>query len=292
MIVPIVFGGTSESYPGDNRTTPPDGTMLKVVTDKLDSRWYNPAIWIGYPAQYAGVMSYEESIAVAIQNAIPVINDILNNTNDQIVLLGYSQGAAIARRILAQIGAGVHGTVDFFTGRVIGAGLIADPARPAGENLGPQIAPGYGIAGTEEVWEKAFLLEIANPLDVICCAPHNSLIRTFSDFTGFFATDKASLERWAATSIQKVKQRGWQNSNLDWGQFWQIGQRVNEAVAGLQGYLPRHTRKNPLSWLPDIVMNPNGGQHTRYHLDLIPGTRMTGCELLAFELNAAGERRA
>lgn len=292
MIVPIVFGGTSESYPGDNRSTPPNGTMLKVVTDKLDSRWYRQARWVGYPAQYAGVMSYEASIAAAIQNAIPIIADVLNNTTHQVVLLGYSQGAAVVRRILAQLKNGVHGPVSFFDGRVIGAGLIADPARPAGKNLGPQVAPGYGIAGPEEVWEKAFLLEIANPLDVICCAPQNSLIRTFADFTGFFATDQASLERWASTSIKRIQERGWQNANLDWGQFWNIGQRVNEAVAGIQGYLPRRTRRNPLPWLPDIVMNPNGGQHTRYHLDLIPGTRMTGCELLAFELNAAGERRA
>jgi hypothetical protein len=291
MITPIVFGGTSESYPGDNRTSPPAGSMLKFVTDKLDPRWYNPAVWVGYPAQYAGSMSYEQSITTAVNNAVAIMARELQAGN-MIVLLGFSQGATICRRILAMYGNGAFGDVNWYIGKVIGAGLIADPVRPAGKNLGPQVAPGSGVAGSEPIWDKAFLLEIANPKDVICCAPYNSLIRTFADFTGFFATDGRSLEQWAATSIKRVQEKGWQNANLDWGQFWQFGQRVNEAITGLQGYLPRRTRKNPLPWLPDIVSNPGGGQHTRYHIDFIPGTKMTGCELLAFELNAAGERRA
>lgn len=265
--------------------------MLGFVTRELDPAFYNPARWIGYPAQYAGTMDYEASIGAAIVKAMPIILAQINQGN-MVVLLGYSQGAVVARRILAQFGQGVYGPADSFRNKVIGAALVADPVRPPGKNLGNFVAPGSGVAGSEPIWDKAFLLELANPKDIICSAPYNSLIRTFADFTGFFATNPNSLNRWVSDTQKKIQKRGWQNANLDWGQFWLIGQRVAEAVEGLQGYLPTTRRRNPLPWLPDLVINPKGGQHTLYPQAIMPGENKTYCQVLAAELNEAGARRA
>jgi hypothetical protein len=103
------------------------------------------------------------------------------------------------------------------------------------------------------------------------------------------STDPRELAEWMQSIIVKVQQRGWQNANLDWGQFWLTGQRVNEAVDYAGGYLPRLEYKTT-DWTPPIVINPGGGRHTCYGTELVPGSHFTYCELLAMALNSIGEQ--
>lgn len=284
MIRPIAVGGTGESYPGDARTTMPEPviSMLSFITQKLDPDYYLPGRWVGYPASYGDPMPYETSVEEALNNLDPVVQAALT-AGEQVVLLGYSQGASVVRRYLSALAAGEYGDPDSYYGDILGAACVADPYRPEGVALGYEPG-GYGIAGETGIWEDGFLLEVAASRDPICAAQYNSLLRTVADLSGFMSTDIRNLQGWMKAMMKTIQDRGWQNANLDWGQFWLVGQRVNEAIDMAGGYLPRIEYKT-LPWLPPIVVNPGGGRHTCYGVERMPGSQYTYCEMLALELN-------
>lgn len=289
MITPIVMGGTSESYPGDTRTEVPPNTMLWNVTKHLDPTFYNPARWVGYPAQYAQDLSYEESIAFGLNELNLAIYEEVVGKGNKVALLGYSQSAVIVRRLLANIAAG-EGEVEA-AGFFAAAGLVADPVRPEGMSLGWK-APGYGLAGKEPIWGRVPLLEVAAPDDPICSAPYNAFLRTAADFSGFFGFTPRALQTWMKNAGERVRSKQWQNANLDWGQFWLIGQKVQEALHHVSCYLPRTEYPNPIKGRPPIVINSGGGRHTCYSTERVPGSQYTHCELLAVELNKIARQQA
>ena len=286
MILPIAVPGTSESHPGDTRTEMPDPSvsMLTNVTDHLDPDIFLPGRFVGYPAAYGDPMSYEESVAEGIDNLEQVVYQAMQD-DQKMVLLGYSQGATIVRRYLAAVATGVYGDPAMFHGVILGAGCVADPYRPKGNCLG--IDPGgFGLAGKTTVWPDGFLYEVAATRDPICAAPENSYLRTVADFTGYMTTDPSQLILWMQAMITTLRDVGWQNANLDWGQFWLTGQRVNEAVDYAGGYLPRvEYRVTP--WMPPVVINPGGGRHTCYGVETMPGSQLTYCQALADAINQA-----
>lgn len=289
MIRPIAVGGTGESFPGDARIEMPEPmiSMLSFITEKLDEEYYLPGRWVGYPASYGDPMPYETSVQEALDNLDPVVQAALT-AEEQVVLLGYSQGASVVRRYLSAIRAGEYGDPEGYVGLILGAACVADPYRPEGVVVGYEPG-GYGIAGTTPQWEDSFLLEVAAHRDPICAAPYNSLLRTIADLSGFMSTDIRNLQGWMKAMMKTIQDRGWQNANLDWGQFWLVGQRVNEAIDMAGGYLPRIEYKT-MPWLPPIVINPGGGRHTCYGMEKMPNSQYTYCEMLALELNSIANR--
>ncbi|WNM69922.1 lysin B [Rhodococcus phage GuyFagieri] len=291
MIYPIVVGGTDESFPDDRRTEVPSQTMLYSITRYLDAAHFHPARWIGYPAVYAGVMDYEESVYAGIVAVYSVMGEIMSSpawdpAKDGFWLIGYSQGATIVRRLNAEL---LKGDLAEYRRFMRGISCVADPYRPEGVAL--DFDPGgYGVAGTAK-WDKGTpMLQVAADRDPICAAPYNSFIRTLADFSGYFAMDQASLQEWARDLIKKIKSKGWQNANLDWGQFWLIGQRVDNAIDQIGGFLPRTEMRNPIPGLPPIVINPGGGRHTCYNHERMPNSQYTYCERIALEMNHIARR--
>lgn len=285
MIKPIAVGGTSESYAGDVRTEMPvkEVSMLTYVTNALSEEYFEPARWVGYPASYATPMPYEESVGEGIDNLHPVVEDAIAEF-DRVALLGYSQGASVVRRYLAKLAAGDYGDPADYEGVIVGAGCVADPYRPEGNALGFEPG-GYGLAGKTTVWDGGYLFEVAAHRDPICAAKYNSYLRDVADFTGYMTPDPRKLDQWMKKNIATIKDKGWQNANLDWGQFWLTGQRVNNSIDEAGGYLQR-IEYQTMPWLPPIVINPGGGRHTCYGVELLPGSIYTYCETLAMAMNA------
>ncbi|WNM64943.1 lysin B [Rhodococcus phage Apiary] len=295
MIHVLVLGGTSESYPDDQRTEVPSNTMLYSITRHLDPAHFHPARWVGYPAQYAGSMDYEESVQVAIGNTYQVLGETMAGPGwaegDRFWLIGYSQGATVVRR-MNELLLGENPTAESimeYRNAIAGISCVADPYRPEGVALGFDPG-GYGVAGKARYDKGTPMLQVAADRDPICAAPYNSFIRTVADFTGYFAMDKASLQEWARDLIKRIKSQGWQNANLDWGQFWLFGQRVDNAIDQLGGYLPRSEIRNPIPGLPPIVINPGGGRHTCYNIERMPNSPYTYCERIALEMNHIARR--
>lgn len=281
MIIPVVVGGTSESFVGDDRTEVPVNSMCEFTTRHLDPLFFAPARWCGYPSSYGSSMDYEESVAVGIAELWEVVQ-IYIGEGEQVALVGYSQGAAIIRRFLAKLAAGGYGDPTVFKDVIVGAALIADPYRPEGATYTLDTIPtGYGVAGKTEIWQDGYLVEVAAPRDPISGSPYNSYIRTLADFSGYFSFEPRDLIMWAKQTIIKIQEQGWQNANLDWTQFWQTGQRVREAIDGIGGYLPY-----------DKNLNPGGGRHTCYGTERMPMSQYTYCERLAIEMNTIARRSA
>jgi len=292
VITPIVMGGTGESYPGDPRTEVPDGVMLSFVTRHLDPKFFNAGRWIGYPAQYAGDLSFEQSMAVGVETLKDVITEETTVKGNHVVLLGYSQSAAIMRRLLVECMNGTFGDPVWNAAWIKACGLVADPYRPKFHALEYDPHPGWwGVAGELPVWDRVPLIEMAAHRDPISSVPDNSLIRSVADFSGFFGFSGVAIQRWVSETIQTIQKRGWQNANLDWSQFWLVGQRVDEAIDALGGFLPRQEMRVTKYGDP-IVINPGGGRHTCYHLERMPNSIYTFTERLAVELNRIARRDA
>ena len=277
MIHHLVLGGTGESYPGDLRTEVPPETMLHHVTKHLDPDHFT-SHWVGYPAEYAGSMDYNESVQLGVVNAYLKMVDILSggtwdHEGDRLWLTGYSQGATIARRFNEALT-----EADNYRSFVAGVSCVADPHRPEGVALG--FDPGGSGVGGPVKWDPEVpMLQVAASRDPICASAANSYIRTVADFTGFLAFNPDDLHQWARDTIRRIEAKGWQNANLDWGQFWLTGMRVAEAVDGLRGYLPM---------IPGL--NPGGGRHTCYGVERMPNSPFTYCERLAQEMNTIARR--
>ncbi|WNY15128.1 lysin B [Rhodococcus phage MacGully] len=284
MIHPIVVGGTTESYPNDLRTTVPTNTMLHSVTKHLDPAHFAPARWVGYPAKYGDGGAYETSVNQGMWATLLAMLEISGSAGDNdpwyqdnhFWLIGYSQGATVIRRLNEELLK--TNSLPVMRRKIAGISGVADPYRPVGVALGFDPG-GFGVAGTAN-WDKGTpMLQIAASRDPICAAPYNSYIRTVADFTGYMSfTKPGDLAKWASEVIRRIQNRGWQNANLDWGQFWLTGMRVAEAVDQLGGYLP----KSPL--------NPGGGRHTCYNIEKMPNSPFTYCERMAQEMNTIARR--
>ena len=283
MIRPIAVGGTGESYANDIRTAVPAGSMLSFVTNSLDPQYFNTAWWVGYPSAYGVPMSFEASVDAGLDALDAKVQAALTAGN-KVVLLGYSQGAVIVRRYLAALAEGEYGDAENYTDLIVGAACVADPYRDQGNYIGAVDPGGYGLAGTTTFWQDGYLLEAAAERDPITAAPADSMLRIIADLTRFMSIDMRKVHEWFADMIKTIRDDGWQKANLDWGQFWVTGQRVQNAIDLAGGYFPLRKYKT-MPWLPEIVINPGGGRHTCYATERVPGSNLTYCEMLAFEIN-------
>lgn len=122
----LVVGGTGESYDGDMRTEVTG--LLSGVTDALDDRF--DTRWVGYPASYGPAphlsgISYADSVAAGQRALAAALHAVVG----PVMIIGYSQGAVVIRRLLADLDARADMRA---LSRVVAVGFVADPiSRPA-----------------------------------------------------------------------------------------------------------------------------------------------------------------
>jgi PE-PPE domain len=248
----LCIPGTAENSMGPGVTG-----MLANVTRVLQPRFQ--CSMVPYPAAYGFPVSEAKSIQVGVDNAITAIR----TAPYPVVLLGYSQGAQIARAILAELAQGMHRDLV-----VIAAGLIADPLRPPGFASGPQELrdrlTGWGVAGQMQEWgENVQVWSMARPEDIICNAPGDSPIRALADWTRWMSiTDPIA---WGNGVLQTAKDHRFQAVMTNWRHPWGAWQQYKAAVGGVVGYLT--------------------GIHTSYGSVSMPGTSLSYCAYLAAQLN-------
>ncbi|BDH56658.1 PE-PPE domain-containing protein [Tsukamurella sp. PLM1] len=269
-ITVLAVGGTGESWIDDPRT---DVTgMLSHVVAELDGRF--AARWVGYPASYGPVpardgVSFVESVAIGVERLLAAIADVAG----PVVLIGYSQGCTVVRRVL---GAMADGPV--LAPNVLAAGLVSDPERPHGSD--PALC-GSGVAGDgPAVPEGLPLLWISHPQDVICNASVDSFVRDIADATAYLAL--RDLAVWAPRAAGEYLGHKFQNATrtaFGSRQWRRDVERLRTAGREILGYLPRITYRGR-------EYNLRGNRHTAYASEPLARLRhedyeLTGCQVLA-----------
>lgn len=172
----------------------------------LDPTRFAPRM-IPYPADYGGQVPYVDSLAAGRRTLIKAIE----STPNRVILAGYSQGAAIAGDVAAEIGRGLWPHLE-----VTACALIADPLRPAGQSIGKEPG-GYGVAGQRWIpfiptyW-------VAAEGDPITALPPGNALRLIADLSQYFClSDPAAMLRWGQSlvdiALQQRLQRWWSPKN-------------------------------------------------------------------------------
>ncbi|APE37686.1 hypothetical protein BOX37_31325 [Nocardia mangyaensis] len=215
----LVVGGTWN--PGGDGVT-------ETFIHALDTSIFTTRM-VAYPAAYGTPVSYADSVAAGKRALLAAVD----RSPNPVVLAGYSQGAAVAGDLAAEIGRGAH------RGReVIACALIADPRRPAGHYLGDTDPGGYGVVGERPI-DGIPTYWAAAPGDPITALPAGNPLRTIADLSAFFSfADANAAVHWAHqmlnTASRNQLQRWWSLDN--WRQW-------AGALAYARGYLfdGRHT---------------------------------------------------
>lgn len=271
----LVVGGTGESYPGDRRTEV--SGLLANVTDALDERFI--ARWVGYPASYGPAprrdgMSYTASVAAGMAH----LEERIHDTAGPLVVIGYSQGAVVIRRLLAEIDGDARRRA--VLDRLLAIGVVADPHQPPGAVTG---CDGWGVAGPGPKPPSGVpAWWVGAPDDMICNASSDSLIRDIADLT-----DELTLRtprQWLTMTWGTVRTNSFQNAamtSLRPAQWRRDLGRLRAAWREVRGYLPR-----VIAWRGWAIHNTSGGRHTAYAEEPyrrapLTDPLTTGCEALA-----------
>ncbi|MFD3748358.1 hypothetical protein [Nocardia sp. NPDC058633] len=205
-----------------------DGISL-AFADALDPTVFRPRI-VEYAAAYGGLdMPYAESQRAGRRA-------LLEAMNGRCVLAGYSQGAGIAGDLAAEIAAHMPGAI---ADSVLGCALIADPLRPIGAEMPHRPpAPGYGIAGTREVFGVPTWWAAAEG-DPITALPAGNPLRSIADLSEWWSlASPADALLWGADLVEKCRTGRYQ-------QWWSLAnwRSWSGALAFARGYLidGRHT---------------------------------------------------
>ncbi|MGO3327829.1 PE-PPE domain-containing protein [Gordonia sp. (in: high G+C Gram-positive bacteria)] len=270
-ITVLAVGGTGESHPGDDRTEVTG--MLAAVTRVLDHRFTSR--WVGYPSAYGPTagrdgMAYVDSVACGVA----ALARAVRAADGPVMLIGYSQGAAVIRIFLA------HPASSTLVGRVLAVGFVADPHQPPGVVEG---CTGWGVAGPgAEVPGAVPACWVGVPDDVICNASDDSLIRDVADLTDSLSA--LHVRRWIADMWAAVLSRRMQNAqrtSVTPRQWRRDAHRLRAAFREVRGYLPSTIGVG--GWR---LTNVGGGRHVSYdgepyrHAPLTDPD-LTGCQMLA-----------
>lgn len=267
----LVVGGTGESFDGDTRTEVTG--LLRAVTDRLDDRFESR--WVGYPASYGPApahdgVSYVESVSAGVTNLARAIAA----AERPVMLIGYSQGAAVIRTLLA------HPASLRFAGAIAAVGFVADPNQPPGVIDG---CNGWGVAGPgADLPDDLPAYWVGAPSDMICNASDDSLIRDIADLTDSLSL--TALRQWVVDATARVMSRRMQNADatrFSPAQWRRDVVRLRTAAREIRGYLPPTVELG--RWR---VRNPLGGRHVSYASEPYRRAPMTapdttGCETLA-----------
>lgn len=269
-ITVLAIGGTGESWIDDPRTEVTG--MLSHVVAELDERFGSR--WVGYPASYGPVparagVSFAESVSIGVERLLAAIAD----ADGLVVLIGYSQGCTVVRRVL---GAMADGPV--LAPQVLAAGLISDPERPHGSD--PALC-GSGVAGDGPSVPAGLPLQwISHPQDVICNASVDSFVRDIADATAYLAL--RDLATWAPRAAGEYLGHRFQNATrtaFGSRQWRRDVNRLRTAGREILGYLPRVQYRGR-------DFNLRGNRHIAYATEPLARLRhedyeLTGCQILA-----------
>ncbi|GAB3135994.1 hypothetical protein GCM10027289_30750 [Tsukamurella serpentis] len=269
-ITVLAVGGTGESWIDDPRTEVTG--MLSHVVAELDDRF--SARWVGYPASYGPVpvrdgISFAESVSIGVERLLAA----LAQTPGPVVLIGYSQGCTVVRRVL---GAMADGPV--LAPQVMAAGLVSDPQRPHGSD--PTLG-GSGVAGDgPTVPDGLPVMWISHPQDVICNASVDSFVRDIADATAYLTL--RDLAAWAPRAAGGYLGHTFQNATrtaFGSRQWRRDVSRLRTARDEILGYLPRVRFRGR-------VYNRRGNRHVAYASEPLARLRhedyeLTGCQVLA-----------
>ncbi|MFT4127679.1 MAG: PE-PPE domain-containing protein [Gordonia sp. (in: high G+C Gram-positive bacteria)] len=275
QVTVLAVGGTGESAADDRRTEVTG--LLAQVTAELDNR-FRP-VWVGYPASYGPAphlrgMSYADSV----DEGVARLGRAIAATTGTVVLIGYSQGAVVVRRLLADLAADPSQSAAL--ARVAAAGFVADPHQPPGAVPG---CSGWGVAGAGPRLPRGLAAHwVGAPEDMICNATRDSLIRDIADLTG--AMTLAAPVTWASSMWQTVCTNAFQNAARTRNGPAQWRRDLDRLVAAwteVRHYLPER-----LAWRGLDLPNPLGGRHVCYdHEPYHPASwtdpDATGCQKLA-----------
>lgn len=270
----LVVGGTGESHDGDTRTEVTG--LLAGVTDALDDRF--DARWVGYPASYGPAphlsgISYADSVAAG-QRALAAA---LHAVAGPVMIIGYSQGAVVIRRLLADLDACADTRA---LNRVVAVGFVADPHQPPGVVAG---CDGWGVAGPgPAIPQRIPVWWVGAPEDMICNASRDSFVRDIADLTDTLTF--AAPRRWLSPTWKVVRSNSFQNAratSVRPAQWLRDVERLGSAWREVRGYLP-----GVIAWRGMVIRNRAGGRHTAYHdepyrRDSVTDPLTTGCQALA-----------
>lgn len=240
----LVVGGTGESYPGDSRTEVTG--MTRNITKHLDPEQFT-CRWVPYDAAYGPVtnplgVAYADSVEKGLSALLARLEEDLR----PVVLIGYSQGAAVVSALLDAL-SNPH-TVGGLRKRIIGAVLLANPNRPQGsDTLGPiPDTSGFGITYTPEYPTPARVvptIEVAHPLDPICSADPDSMLRSIARITEFLSF--TNLDKWGKDVLADAQAIDWMAKVQSFSDVTYQANRFHRAIGEALGYITgRHTAYN------------------------------------------------
>lgn len=192
MIDVLILGGTW-SAEGD--------PVTDAFIAGLDPARFRPRM-VAYPADYGKQVSFAASKSAGLSELARAVAQMPN----QVVVVGYSQGAGIAGDFVAEVGSG------FYPGlltKVLACGLIADPLRPHRAVLGADPG-GYGILGQREV-DRIPTYWVAASGDPITALSAGSPLRTVADLTEYWClASPGAFVKWGQSINDLAGRRGWQ----------------------------------------------------------------------------------
>ena len=256
----LVVGGTGESFPGDSRTAVTG--MLANITNNLDPERFESR-WVPYDAAYGPVtnpvgVAYAESVEKGLSALLARLED----DPRPVVLMGYSQGAAVVSTLLDFLAN--PNIVGQLKNRIIGAVLLANPNRPQGsDTLGPiPDTSGYGITYDPAYPTPARVvptIEVAHPQDAICSADPDSMLRSIARVTEFMSF--TNLDKWGRDVLADAQAIDWMSKVTSFSDVAYQANRFHRAIGEALGYLT--------------------GRHTAYNVESPKGTSITYTTLSA-----------
>lgn len=209
------------------------GKTSQVIDDaveRLSVKTGGRPHWLEWPASMmgvGGVLSWEESTRMGVDNLF----SLLENTKDDIVLMGYSGGCRVVREFLR--------LYPEFHERIRSVGLMSDWMRPHGKHQhGTPVPPGYGLGGQDAgpLSDRTFYSALDG--DAVTAARHDAILRTVTGVSHLRPDQILGALVWNVTSGNF--QLAWKIGELQKNPFaylTSLGPRLHQARLDIRGYL-------------------------------------------------------